>query len=75
MYSEPAIVTNEPDRAAIIAVDCECGRAPPGRAPFQEIAMAKGQQRGNKEHKKPKQPKKVPAPMTPGLPSSGAGKK
>ena len=37
--------------------------------------MAKGQQRGNKEHKKPKQPKKVPAPMTPGLPSSGAGKK
>ena len=33
--------------------------------------MAKGQQRSNKEKKKPKQAKKVPGPTTPGLPSSG----
>jgi hypothetical protein len=37
--------------------------------------MAKGQQRSNKEQKKPKQPKKVPGPTTPGLPSSGGNKK
>jgi hypothetical protein len=28
----------------------------------KEIQMPKGQQRGNREAKKPKQPKKVPAP-------------
>lgn len=33
--------------------------------------MAKGQQRSNKEKKKPKQAKKVPGPATPGLPASG----
>jgi len=37
--------------------------------------MAKGQQRGNKEHKKPKQAKKVPVPASPGMPQAGAGKK
>lgn len=31
------------------------------RANAKEIQMAKGQQRGNKEAKKPKQPKKAPA--------------
>jgi hypothetical protein len=28
----------------------------------KEIQMPKGQQRGNREAKKPKQPKKIPAP-------------
>jgi hypothetical protein len=31
--------------------------------------------RSNKEQKKPKQAKKVPAPTTPGLPASGGKKK
>jgi hypothetical protein len=29
----------------------------PGRASSKEASMAKGQKRGNREHKKPKQPK------------------
>jgi len=75
MYSAAAAVTNEKDHAAAIRLDCGCSRAPPGCAPFKERVMAKGQQRGNKEAKKPKQPKKVPAPLTPGLPSLPGRKK
>jgi hypothetical protein len=33
---------------------------------FQENAMAKGQQRSNREKKKPKQPPKPVAPVMPG---------
>jgi hypothetical protein len=32
---------------------------------IQETAMAKGQQRSNREKKKPKQPKKPVAPVSP----------
>jgi hypothetical protein len=34
----------------------------------QETAMAKGQQRSNREKKKPKQPPKPIAPAAPGVP-------
>jgi hypothetical protein len=37
-------------------------RAPTVRANAKEIQMPKGQQRGNREAKKPKQPKKVEPP-------------
>jgi len=37
--------------------------------------MAKGQQRSNKEKKKPKQAKKVPGPATPGMPPPGGRSK
>ena len=72
-------VTNEKNKAQWIAVDWlgvqALSDAPLLRPLLKENAMAKGQQRGNKEPKKPKQPKKIPPPMTPGLPLSGIRKK
>jgi len=41
---------------------CRRFRAPTVRGNAKEIQMPKGQQRGNREAKKPKQPKKAPAP-------------
>jgi hypothetical protein len=37
------------------------------RANAKEIQMPKGQQRGNRETKKPKQPKKVSVPASSGI--------